>query len=311
MKDSERLHFLEVFHSIDFHRIKDHPNILIAANFWDEERFCAARVCYKFMRAIDDLIDDHKAGNVTIKPGERDNFSIDVEKWLHTFTVSEDCHPFGNELKETIRTFRIPSWPMEAFARAMIYDIHHDGFSTLESFLDYTAGASVAPAAIFVHLLGLTKNGEGYDSPAFDVRAVATPCAVFSYLVHIIRDFQKDQLSNLTYFADDQIEKYGLNRQLLREFAEGKPVSDGFRDMIGEYLRLADIYRSKTLDAMQAVFPLLEPRYRLSLEIIFQLYLLVYEKIDLANGRFTTAELTPLPEETRERVYRTIRDFNF
>ena len=45
--------FLEIFHSIDFHKIIDHPNILIAANFWEEERFCAAKICYKFMRAID------------------------------------------------------------------------------------------------------------------------------------------------------------------------------------------------------------------------------------------------------------------
>ncbi len=28
---------------------------------------------------------------------------------------------------------------------------------------------------------------------------------MFSYLVHIIRDFQKDQLNNLNYFADESI----------------------------------------------------------------------------------------------------------
>jgi len=39
----------------------------------------------------------------------------------------------------------------------MVYDIYNDGFPTLQAFLDYAAGASVAPASIFVHLCGLTK----------------------------------------------------------------------------------------------------------------------------------------------------------
>jgi hypothetical protein len=36
---------------------------------------------------------------------------------------------------------------------------------------------------------------------------------------------------------------------------------------------------------------------------------LVYEKIDLNNGTFTTEELNPTPEETKEKVYKTILNF--
>ena len=56
--------YLELFNRINFEKIKDHPNILIAANFWDEDRYGAARTCYRFMRAIDDLIDDHKSAHL-------------------------------------------------------------------------------------------------------------------------------------------------------------------------------------------------------------------------------------------------------
>ena len=75
---SHRDKFLEIFNSIDFNKIKDHPNILVAANFWDEDRFCAAKICYKLMRAIDDLIDNHKAKNKLIAPGERIQFIANV-----------------------------------------------------------------------------------------------------------------------------------------------------------------------------------------------------------------------------------------
>jgi len=307
--NSQRDKFIEIFNSIDFNHIKDHPNILIAANFWEPDRFCAAKICYQFMRAIDDLIDDHKAKNEHIKVSERKEFVSNVNDWLHTIMISKECNPLQGELIETIEKFRIPLWPMEAFAKSMIYDINNDGFPNLKSFLEYANGASVAPASIFVHLNGLQKVNDHFENPPFDVKWAATPCSVFSYLVHIIRDFQKDQLNNLSYFADDLILKNGLSRQDMREFAEGRPVDDNFRNLIKHYYELADEYRIRTYDVIKEIQPLLEPRYQLSLEIIFTLYLMVFERIDLKNGRFTTQELNPGPDETRERVLNAINSF--
>ena len=97
---------------------------------------------------------------------------------------------------------------------------------------------------------------------------------------------------------------------LLQEFAHGVPVDSNFRGLSRHYYNLADEYRMKTYDVIKQIRPLLEPRYQLSLEIIFNLYLMVFERIDLANGKFTTEELNPTPSETRERVRRTIMDFN-
>jgi len=306
---SQKDKFLEIFNSIDFQKIKDHPNILVAANFWDEDRFCAAKICYKFMRAIDDLIDNHKAKNKLIEPNERKEFVANVEDWLKMIIVSKECNALEEELRETVNKFRIPLWPMEAFAKSMIYDINNDGFPSLDTFLEYAGGASVAPASIFVHLNGLQKLNGRYEPPKFDVKWAATPCAIFSYVVHIIRDFQKDQLNNLSYFADDLIIKYGLNRKELREFADGKPVNENYKNLIRHYYILADEYRLKTCEIIKGIEPLLEPRYQLSLEIIFDLYLMVFERIDLKNGQFTTEELNPTPEETRVRVLKTIMNF--
>jgi phytoene synthase len=198
---------------------------------------------------------------------------------------------------------------MEAFAKSMIYDIHSDGFTTLQSFLQYAEGASVAPASIFVHLCGIQKQNGHYTEPRFDVKDAATPCAVFSYLVHIIRDFQKDQFNNLNYFADDILEKNGLNHRKLNEIAHGASIPQGFRELIREYYWAADKYRQKTYDAIQNIWPVLEPRYQVSLGIIFNLYLMVFERIDIENGTFTTQELNPTAEEIKQRVYTTIMNF--
>jgi phytoene/squalene synthetase len=298
--------YIKIFNSIDFEQIKDHPNILIAARFWDEKRYDAAKICYKFMRTIDDLIDNHKAANKIISENEKQQFIEDVEKWLKMIINGNSDNPLQKELTGTINKFRIPSWPLEAFAKSMIYDINNDGFPTMQAFLNYAGGASVAPAAIFVHLAGLKENDGKYYDPVFDVKEAATSCAIFSYFVHIIRDFQKDQFNNLNYFADNMILKNGLTRADLRKIADGGSISEGFRELIKEYYLVADEYRQKTSDCIEKIWPYLEPRYQLSLEIIFELYLMVFERIDIKKGKFTTEELNPAPEESKERVFRTI-----
>jgi len=301
--------YTDIFHSIDFEKIIDHPNILIAAHFWDEDRYQAAKVCYKFMRTIDDLIDNYKTEHKTIALEEKAHLETDVNAWINTILNAAQNNPAQVELIKTVQKFHIPSWPLEAFAKSMIYDIHNDGFSTLQDYLDYAGGASVAPASIFVHLCGLTKVNNQYIEPKFDVKQAATPCAIFSYVVHIIRDFVKDHTHNLNYFPDDLMAKNGLNRENLLAMANGAELSTGFRNMIRELYAVADEYRKKTYEIMQKIKPQLEPRSQLSLEIIFSLYLMVFERIDIENGIFSTRELNPTSEEIKKQVWQVIEEF--
>ena len=310
MMDVQKNLFLEIFHAIDFQKIKDHPNILIAAAFWEKERFQAARVCYQSMRIIDDLIDDYKAEHQTIRPEDREKFKTSVNEWLALCLSSSGETGFHKELTETFEKFMIPLWTMQDFAKSMIYDIDHEGFPTFDAYLEYSQGASVAPASVFVHLAGLTRQENQYKAPAFDVKEAATPCAIFSYIVHIIRDFQKDQLNHLNYFPEDLLLKNGLSLQDLKRIAGGEPVNASFRHLIRDLYERANEYRLKTLQVIERISPLMEPRYRLSMEIIFSLYTMIFEKIDPENGQFTSAALNATPEETRERVLKIIREFD-
>ncbi len=301
--------YLDIFHSIDFEKIRDHPNILIAANFWEEDRFQAARTCYKFMRSLDDLIDNYKAEHAVISDVEKKVLIRSAENWIQSIRFNNNGNPGHRELMDVIQKFNIPVWPLEEFVKSMVYDINHTGFKTMQSFIEYSQGASVSPAAIFVHLTGLQKEGNAYRAPAFNVREISAPCAMFSYIVHIIRDFVKDQLNNLNYFAEDIMLKNNLNREKMVNMAKGSALSAGFRNMMREYYLNADEYRIKTENVLKEISPLLEPRYHLSLEIIFDLYLMVFERIDVEHGNFTTRELNPTPSETRERVNNKILKF--
>ena len=157
----------------------------------------------------------------------------------------------------------------------MLYDVDHSEFPSFREFMDYAEGASVAPASVFVHLCCLTeKNGE-YMPPGFDVIQVSRPCAVFSYIVHIIRDFQEDQRNNLNYFAADILRKNNLLPSDLKEMANGRPFSDSFRNVIREYYHHAQNFSAKTQIELQNLTTQLDKRYLLSLHVIYNLYKLV------------------------------------
>lgn len=294
---------------IDFEHIEKHPNILIAARFWDDRRYHAAKVCYKFMRMIDDYVDDRKATGKEISCLEREELSTKVHHWIECLHGSADEDPFFEELSQTIATFKIPLQLFHNFAKSMLYDINNETFPTLESFLEYSDGASVAPASIFVHLCCLQEVDGVYVTPAYDPIELARPCAIFSYLVHIIRDFQEDQLNNLNYFAADILEKHGITYAELKEIALGKPIPDAFRKVVSDYRDQAIIYGLQTNNVLEKLQNELSGRYLLSLHIIFHLYQMVFDKIDVAEGTFTKEELNPTASEIREKVMEVLAAF--
>ena len=293
---------VDILNSIDFKRINNHPNILIAARFWDDDRYNAAKTCYKFMRSIDDMIDDHKALNNTLTLEEKQLFTGKVNDWISCLNKLFSNDPFIEEVIDTITWFKIPLKLFHNFAKSMIYDINNNGFATYNDFLKYAEGASVAPASLFVHLCCLKKENGKYVSPEFNIIEVARPCALFSYLVHIIRDFQKDQLNNLNYFAIDIIKKNNLLPSDLKRLANGEPVTENFRNVIKEYYLKAEYYRIKTLEEIEKLSARIEDRYLLSLHIIYNLYLKVFERIKISTGRFTTQELNPTPFEIKNTI---------
>ena len=160
----------------------------------------------------------------------------------------------------------------------------------------------MAPASVFVHLCFLSEENGEYQSPAFNVIDAARPCAIFSYIVNIMRDFQEDQQNNLNYFALDILEKNQLLPSDLKKMANGSSVTGSFRGVIREYHELARQYSEKTLREIEKLSHILTGRYLFSLQLIYQLYKDVFDRIDVEHGRFTCEELIPTPREIRERV---------
>jgi phytoene/squalene synthetase len=295
-----------IIEKIDFRDIGKHPNIMIAARIWEDERYEAALTCYKTLRMIDDLIDDNRAKGETLSCFEKQALTNQVKNWLSCLDVPGKDDKLVNNAAEVIAKFKIPLQYFHCFASSMIYDIDHNGFDTFKDFLEYAEGASNCPASVFVHLCCVERNDGGFEVPPFDIASISRPCAMFSYLVHIIRDFRKDQAENLNYFATDILEKHGLRQGDLKQIAQSAELPASFRKVIAEYITHAEGYRQETIKMINWLQDKIHKRYLLSLRLIFDLYLQVYERIDPVKGTFTSEELIPDPDELKKRVYRLI-----
>ena len=306
---SHKLTKLDFLPDVDFDEILTNPILDIAARFWDNDRYDAFRICYRSMRLIDDLVDNRKSSPKKISAIELKHMKQIMTEWMEAMRKKDITDPFRRKLVETFDRFKVPFWPWERLHKAMIYDLEHDGFGSIIIFLRYSEGAAISPASIFMHLCGIEKIGKGYSGPKFDIRLAARPLALFSYFVHIIRDFQKDQLANLNYFADNILLNHNLTRDNLRSVAEGKLISSKFRHLMADYVSFTDYYRLKARHELDNVIPLLQPKYQLSLEMIYSLYFQIFERINIRSGNFSEAELNPTGDEIKSRIAQTIDNF--
>ncbi|MFH1372451.1 MAG: squalene/phytoene synthase family protein [bacterium] len=293
---------LDFITEIPFDEILTNPILDIAARFWDEERYRAFRVCYRSMRIIDDLIDDRRTAGGVISERERQHYRQMLSDFIEAVRGQRPADAFQQELVAVMRKFDIPVWPWERLARAMIYDLSHYGFPTFRRFLKYCEGAAVAPASVFMHLCGVTHREGRYIRPTFDSRRAARPLALFSYLVHIIRDFEPDQKASLNYFADDLLSSFDLKPSDLTEMVETGQIKPALRELIGRYGQYAIYYRTEARSTLDRLKQHLESRYRLSLEIVYGLYLQIFERINPERGSFSASDLNPRPEEIRQRI---------
>jgi len=301
--------YFDFVEDIEFQSILTNPILDIGAHFWEDDRYEAFKICYMSMRVIDDMVDDCKASQENIAQTDKQELISEVNEWIQTLARSIDDGDETNLFAKTISTFNLPLWPWEKLSTAMIYDVNHNGFESLQTFLNYSEGAAVSPGSIFMHLCGVEKEDGVYRPPRFEIMDAARPLAIFSYLTHIFRDFQKDQMENLNYFAKDLIEESGLNSTMLRDIASGGEIPQGFRDLMEKYYSIATEYQTMARQKLDKIYPYLTPRYRLSLDIIYNLYSQIYERIDIENGNFTASELNPTPEEVQKRVDSTISTF--
>ena len=275
----------------DFDSLLSNPILDIAAQSWHADRYEAFRTCYRSMRWIDDLVDKRRATGEAISEEEAEHLEAQMNAWVDDLASGGAADGLAADVQEQILRFQIPLWPWKRLAKAMIYDLRHNGFDTFLTFRRYCEGAAIAPAAVFVHLCGLSSNGHQITDPSFNVVKAARPLALFSYLVHIMRDLKKDQEEGLNYFPDSVLSESSMTSGSLRQRVYDQDADDSYANLIATYLKTAHHYRCRAAVQLREIARHLQPRYRLSLQMVYELYAQIFELIDLEPDGPLTGEL--------------------
>lgn len=168
--------------------------------------FCTT---YAAMRVIDDAVDEEfltRPENERV--GRRDSMNGLIDKWLGQAeeaaggayrTISSSFEPFVFEaLNVVLKGSQIGLGPWRELASSMKRDVAEEALDTWNDFLRYCEGACVAPAAIFLYILGCRiddKDCSHLDWPE-PPDSYARDMAIFCYLVHILRDLPEDVQKN-------------------------------------------------------------------------------------------------------------------
>lgn len=294
---------------IDFSAVLTNPILDIAARVWEDDRYEAFQICYRSMRRVDDLVDDLKTKLGAVPEAMARQAESEITGWLERVRTGRADDEYGRLFTTTVNRFAIPLWPWERLGKAMIYDLRNQGFASFHTFLRYCEGAAISPAAVFMHLCGVKKTPAGYRAPEYDIRRAARLLAIFSYLTHIMRDFEKDQKAGLNYFADTVLAHAGITAEEVRRMAQSGQVDDRMRLVMKVYHASAARYQQRARSVVDETLPFLDQRYQLSLELIYALYSQIFSRVNSEKGKFTGEELNPSAEEVDWQVKETIKHF--
>lgn len=195
-------------------------NLLHAARLLSAPRQSFFFATYAAMRLIDDAVDDEfLCRPAPDREKERGAMLADIDQWqAQCLGVAEEGPLPGTVLRAlqaTAHRSDLGDAPWTGLADAMRRDVREQPMPGWDDFLAYAAGATVAPATIFIYLLG-AQPAEGGFSWALPEQPVhyAADLGIFCYLVHILRDLAKDaeRSERLVTIPDALIEHAGLDK---------------------------------------------------------------------------------------------------
>ncbi len=297
--------------------------------FASAERYRAFCAFYAIMRVVDDRIDKFLV---------RKNFSADdrqaeigiLRAWYNLVSacldgrslsareIARSNHHHTTELlaafSEAAKLFPVPSVLWDNFFSSMQRDLERHQFGTYSEFVDYAQGAAVAPTTIYLYLIAAERDGEdrAYHVPEyFDFMRCGRDLALFAYITHILRDFQKDLSAGnqgLLYIAADDMATHGVTEQLLFSDLASGTASPPLRALARELVHRARTLLGRGRACLHALQGNLSPDRAFILELIVQIYEKIIEKIvscsyDLIPGHhiLTEAEMEKIALEVLAR----------
>jgi phytoene/squalene synthetase len=263
-------------------------HLATAAEAFDDDRRRELFLCsYAAMRVADDLVDEDF---LALSSDERDQQRVSLrhklDRWLaqcvqathgaFDLAATEQLEPLVfSALNERLPASSIGEAPWRSLHASLTRDANERPIEKWKDFLEYSEGACVAPATIFVYLAGcrFDESGASVFSAQRPADEFARDLALFSYLVHLRRDLHADAQSHeqLVLLPREWLTDCGVSSaEALQQIREGKleKVAPALARLRTETLH----YRERALPMLDEARSELGESAAATLERVFQLY---------------------------------------
>lgn len=257
----------------------NNSNLFLAAKTLPKWRYQFFLASYAAMRVIDDLVDEE----FLLKPAEereqnRDGMIATIGQWQDQCLGQGAVGPLSvqvqSALGRTIQLSDLGPWPWTELASAMRQDSEEVDLKTWDDFLQYCSGATVAPAMIFIYLLGATRDKNGkidWPHPS-GARDYAEDLAIYCYIVHILRDMAKDAEKSIRLLTIplEMLSHHGLDRA---DVSRALSNNDGrISGLVADLIARAEHHQKAGHERLSEISKLLGRREALALNGLIKIY---------------------------------------
>lgn len=206
----------------------------------DEEKFLAVAALYGFFRTIDDITDESTELNREDSL-EKINLLRDDLLKISEGKDPRNTYPWWDAFEATIRTYQIDSqaFLMQIEGQKMDLDFREpesiDDLITYSSLVAGSVGRAMLPIII--------KNKEDLGRP--DLLTACENLGIAMQITNILRDVGEDlRERDRVYLPKNLLAKYGLDKENLIAFNEGKRDGEDYKSFINFWEDLARLSES-------------------------------------------------------------------
>lgn len=235
-------------------------NFLYSFSFLPKEERNAMHTIYSFCSYIDDIVDNHPAGNIDDKKDRLAWWENVVER----IYLGEIKNVLIDPLVNVIERFNIPKQYFLTLIDGCRRDLYQNEYDTFEELKEYCYGV-----ASVVGLISIEIFGYKYE----DTKNYAINLGYALQLTNIMRDIKADKDRGYIYIPKDDLEKAGLTREDIKN----EIYDDRFVDMMQRMAKRAREYYHKARTS-------LHPNERITIvtaEVMDAIYYRLLDKIEL------------------------------
>ena len=219
---------------------------------------------WDFCRAVDDAVDEAAPSDVRGAAEQLGMWRSEVAACYDLARQPSTAQ--GKTLKPVIREFNLPREPFEELIRGVEIDLEQVRYQTFEALAEYCGRVASTVGLICVEIFGYRDSR---------TRSYAVNLGMALQLTNIVRDVATDLVRGRIYLPVEDLERFGVTEQALRE---GK-VTPAVRQLIRhECQRACEYYRRAAED-----LPHGDVRSLVAAEIMGGIYFAILQRIERAG----------------------------